>query len=62
VPSEFDTFTVDPLAARIEEAFGFEPGFAADSPQRRRRPPTLQEAAQQLASRLTLTVRSVLRR
>jgi superfamily II DNA/RNA helicase len=48
-PSDFEAFTADPLAAWIEEVFGFEPGDAEDRPQRRRRPPTLQEAAQQLA-------------
>ena len=33
-------FAADPLATWIEEVFGFEPGSPADSPRRRRRPPT----------------------
>ena len=48
-PEEFAAFTADPLATWIEEVFGFEPGSPAASPQRRRRPPTLPEAARQLA-------------
>ena len=48
-PEEFAAFTTDPLATWIEEVFGFEPGSPAASPQRRRRPPTLPEAARQLA-------------
>ena len=48
-PEEFAAFTADPLATWIEEVFGFEPGSPAASPQRRRRPPTLPEAAHQLA-------------
>ena len=51
VPLEdFATFTADPLATWIEEVFGFEPGSPPGTPQRRRRPPTLPEAAQQLAT------------
>ncbi len=49
-PEEFAAFTADPLATWIEEVFGFEPGSPHDSPQRCRRPPTLPEAAQQLAN------------
>jgi ATP-dependent helicase YprA (DUF1998 family) len=49
-PEEFAAFTADPLATWIEEVFGFEPGSPPGSPQRCRRPPTLPEAAQQLAS------------
>src|SRR5712692_9280931 len=48
-PGEFAAFTADPLATWIEEVFGFEPGSPPTSPQRRRRPPTLPEAAHQLA-------------
>ena len=48
-PEEFAAFTADPLATWIEEVFGFEPGSPAASPQRRRRPLTLPEAARQLA-------------
>ena len=46
---QFAAFTTDPLATWIEEVFGFEPGSPAARPQRRRRPPTLPEAARQLA-------------
>jgi len=49
-PEEFAAFTADPLATWIEEAFGFEPGSPPGNPQRCRRPPTLPEAAQQLAN------------
>ena len=49
-PEEFAAFTSDPLATWIEEVFGFEPGSPAASPRRRRRPPTLSEAAWQLAA------------
>ncbi|MGI8450658.1 MAG: DEAD/DEAH box helicase [Streptosporangiaceae bacterium] len=49
-PSEhFADFTADPLATWIEEVFGFEPGSPPASPRRRHRPPTLPEAALQLA-------------
>ncbi|MGO9505739.1 MAG: DEAD/DEAH box helicase [Streptosporangiaceae bacterium] len=48
-PEEFAAFTADPLATWIEEVFGFEPGSPPDNPRRRRRPPTLPEAARQLA-------------
>jgi len=49
-PEDFGAFATDPLATWIEEVFGFEPGSPADSPRRRRRPPTLPEAAKQLAA------------
>ena len=49
-PSDFSAFTADPLATWIEEVFGFEPGSPTDSPRRRRCPPTLPEAAKQLAA------------
>ena len=48
-PDDFGAFTTDLLATWIEEVFGFEPGSPPDSPRRRRRPPTLPEAAKQLA-------------
>lgn len=48
-PEDFGAFTKDPLATWVEEVFGFEPGSPADSPRRRRRPPTIPEAAAQLA-------------
>jgi hypothetical protein len=48
-PEEYAAFTTDPLATWIEEVFGFEPDSPPDNPRRRRRPPTLPEAAQQLA-------------
>ncbi len=48
-PSDFDAFTADPLGTWIEEVFGFEPGSPPDTPRRRRCPPTLPEAAKQLA-------------
>ena len=48
-PEQFADFTADPLATWIEEVFGFEPGSPPASPRRRRRPPTLPEAARQLA-------------
>ena len=44
------SFTADPLATWIEEVFGFEPVSPADAPRRRRRPPTIPEAAAQLAA------------
>ena len=50
-PEEFAAFTADPLAIWIEEVFGFEPGSPAGSPRRRRRPPTLPEAARSSPSR-----------
>jgi ATP-dependent helicase YprA (DUF1998 family) len=49
---EFTAFTADPLATWIEEVFGFEPDSPPGSPRRRRRPPTLPEAAHQLASQI----------
>ena len=49
LPDEFAAFTADPLATWIEEVFGFEPGSPPANPRRRRRPPTLPEAARQLA-------------
>ena len=49
-PQDFATFTKDPLATWVEEVFGFEPGSPVGSPRRRRRPPTLPEAAAQLAT------------
>jgi superfamily II DNA/RNA helicase len=48
-PDDFDAFTTDPLATWIEEVFGFEPDSPPDNPRRRRRPPTIPEAAAQLA-------------
>src|SRR5262249_18501877 len=45
----FDAFVTDPLAAWAEQTFGFEPGSPTDAPTRRRRPPTLPEAAHLLA-------------
>ena len=48
-PYDFADFTADPLASWIEGAFGFEPDSPADSPRRRRRPPTIPEAAADLA-------------
>jgi len=45
----FAAFVIDPLAAWAEQAFGFEPGSPKDAPTRRRRPPTLPEAARLLA-------------
>jgi superfamily II DNA/RNA helicase len=49
VPRQFDGFMADPLAAWIEDTFGFEPTTDGDPPGRRRRPLTLPEAAGQLA-------------
>jgi superfamily II DNA/RNA helicase len=48
-PEDFGAFISDPLATWIEEVFGFEPGSPADSPRRRRHPPTISQAAAQLA-------------
>ena len=48
-PSDFSAFEADPLATWIEEVFGFEPGSPPERPRRRRRPPTIPEAAAQLA-------------
>ena len=48
-PSDFAEFTADPLSSWIEESFGFEPNSPPDSPRRRRRPPTVPEAAEELA-------------
>ncbi|WP_131738701.1 DEAD/DEAH box helicase [Actinomadura roseirufa] len=46
--SAFSQFVGDPLASWVEEQFGFEPGL--DIPVRRRRPPTLAEAAADLSA------------
>jgi superfamily II DNA/RNA helicase len=48
-PSDFEGFTAEPLTSWIEEIFGFEPDSPVDSPRRRRRPPTILEAAARLA-------------
>jgi superfamily II DNA/RNA helicase len=48
-PEEFAAFTADPLTTWIEEVFGFEPGSPSAAPRRRRYPPTLPDAARQLA-------------
>jgi superfamily II DNA/RNA helicase len=45
----FAAFVVDPLAAWAEQTFGFEPRSTTGAPTRRRRPPTLLEAARLLA-------------
>ena len=45
----FTTFLADPLAAWAEQTFGFEPGSPEGAPARRRRAPTLPEAARLLA-------------
>ena len=52
-PEDYVTFAADPLATWIEEVFGFEPGMPADAPRRRRRPPTIPEAAAQLAAQVS---------
>ena len=44
-PHDFADFTADPVASWIEEVFGFEQDSPAHSPRRRRRPPTISEAA-----------------
>ena len=49
-PDDFAGFATDSLASWIEEVFGFEPDSSADSPRRRRRPPTIPEAATLLAA------------
>ena len=49
-PDNFGAFATDALATWVEEVFGFEPGSPPDSPRRRRCPPTLTEAAKQLAA------------
>jgi superfamily II DNA/RNA helicase len=49
-PADFAGFAADPLASWIEETFGFEPGSPPGSPRRRRRPPTIAEAATMLAA------------
>ena len=51
---EFAAFTSDPLATWIEEVFGFEPGSPAAKPRRRRRPPTLPEAARHLGEQTSM--------
>src|SRR5712691_610494 len=51
-PEDFAAFTADPLSTWIEEVFGFEPGSPPGSPRRRRRPPTLPDAAHQLATQI----------
>jgi superfamily II DNA/RNA helicase len=48
-PLDFADFTAGPLASWIEEVFGFEQDSPSDSPRRRRRPPTIPEAAELLA-------------
>jgi hypothetical protein len=48
-PADYGTFATDPLAAWIEESFGFEQDAPAEYPRRRRRPLTLPTAAEQLA-------------
>jgi superfamily II DNA/RNA helicase len=48
-PEDFAALTADPLTTWIEEVFGFEPESPPGRPLRRRRPPTLPEAAKQLA-------------
>jgi superfamily II DNA/RNA helicase len=54
-PDRFAAFTADPLCSWIEETFGFEPDSPFDSPRRRRRPPTIPEAAKELASQTGVT-------
>jgi superfamily II DNA/RNA helicase len=54
VPESFEAFAADPLATWIEEVFGFEPDSPPDSPRRRRCPPTLPQAAEQLAGQTGL--------
>ena len=49
---DYAAFAADSLATWIEEVFGFEPGAPADAPRRRRRPPTIAEAAAQLAGQI----------
>ena len=49
-PQDYASFIADPLATWIEEVFGFEPTEdQEDAPRRRRCPPTIPEAAAQLA-------------
>lgn len=48
-PHDYAALVADPLATWIEEVFGFEPGGSGDTPRRRRCPPTIPEAAAQLA-------------
>jgi superfamily II DNA/RNA helicase len=48
-PEDFEAFINDPLTCWIEGHFGFEPDSPPDAPRRRRRPPTIPEAAKQLA-------------
>lgn len=48
-PGDFAAFAADPLSSWIEEVFGFEPDSLPGSPRRRRRPPTIPEAAAELA-------------
>jgi superfamily II DNA/RNA helicase len=49
-PEDYAAFIADPLATWIEEVFEFEPGGpGGDAPRRRRRPPTIPEAATELA-------------
>jgi superfamily II DNA/RNA helicase len=47
-PADYTAFIADPLATWIEEVFGFEPD-GAGAPRRRRLPPTIKQAAAQLA-------------
>jgi hypothetical protein len=48
-PADYKAFASDPLAAWIEESFGFEQAADAEYPRRRRRPLTLPKAAERLA-------------
>jgi ATP-dependent helicase YprA (DUF1998 family) len=53
-PRDYASFVADPLATWIEEVFGFEPTEdREDAPRRRRCPPTIPEAAAQLAEQLS---------
>jgi superfamily II DNA/RNA helicase len=52
-PEDYAAFIADPLATWIEEVFGFEPNTPAEAPRRRRRPPTITEAAAQLAKQIS---------
>jgi superfamily II DNA/RNA helicase len=55
-PVSYAEFAADPLAAWIEETFGFEPDRPADQPRRRRRPLTIAEAAEALAGQTGATL------
>jgi len=54
-PATYGEFSSDPLAAWIEETFGFEPEQPPDRPRRRRRPLTLPVAAAALAGQTAAT-------